>query len=94
MGRVPCILAQMWENGALKAPDNFFSPAEGGTVFLYPCVDTQNAQIFVENSNVGDKHENKDPRSSHQAGGAHGEGTCCIAELTHNLVPPLCEDGG
>ena len=41
-------LAQIWENGAPK--------------FFTPCVQTQNAQIFVENSNMGEKHEkNFDP---------------------------------
>ena len=34
----------------------------------------------------------KDPLSSQKAGVACGEGTQSITELTHSLVPPLCED--
>ena len=35
VGRVTYILAQMWENEALKAPQIFFFwPAEGGNFFL------------------------------------------------------------
>ena len=38
---------------------NFFlSPAEG-EIFSPPCVCTQNGPVFVQNSNVGEGHENK-----------------------------------
>ena len=48
VGRVTKILAQTWENGAPK----------GGKIFSStPRVCTQTAQIFVENSNVGEKHK-------------------------------------
>ena len=36
----------------------------------------------------------KTPLSSHKAGVARGEGTQCITELTHSLMPHFCEDGG
>ena len=51
MGRVTYILAQLWEN----APETFFLACRTFT----PCVFTQNAPIFVQNSNVGEKHEKK-----------------------------------
>ena len=58
VGRVTYVFAQMWENGAPNAPETFVWPAEGGNFFT-PCIYTQNAQIFVEVSNVGEKHEKK-----------------------------------
>ena len=39
-------------------------------------------------------YDTKTPLSSQKAGVARGEGTQCITELTHSLMPPLCEDGG
>ena len=51
------ILAQMWENGAPKAREIFSWPAEGESTFVYPRVYTQNARVFVENSNMSDKHD-------------------------------------
>ena len=53
MGRVTYTLAQMWENGVSKGAGIFFWPAEGRKFFSALCIDTQNAQTFVENSNVG-----------------------------------------
>ena len=32
--------------------------SQKGKLFFYPRVCTENAEVFVENSNVGDKHEN------------------------------------
>ena len=57
--RVTDILAQMWENGAQKAPEIFLACRRGKRFFFAQWVCTQNAQIFVENSNAGEKHEKK-----------------------------------
>ena len=39
--------------------DLFLAWRRGKLFFSIPCVCTQNAQIFAENSNVGEKHEKK-----------------------------------
>ena len=45
-------------NWGAKGNRNFFRPAERGKMFFPPpCVYTQNAQIFVETSNMGAKHK-------------------------------------
>ena len=38
VGSVTCILAQMWENGAPKAPENFFGLPKGEIFFLPMCL--------------------------------------------------------
>ena len=43
--------------GAEGAGNFFFWPAKGVKIFSTPCVYPQNAQIFVENSNMGEKDE-------------------------------------
>ena len=63
VGGVTNILAQMWgngkmqkcENGAPKVPGIFLACRREN--FFPPCVYTQSAQIFVENSNMGEKYE-------------------------------------
>ena len=55
------MLAQMGAKGGAEGAGKLFWRAKGGKDFLFspPCVCTQNAQIFVQNSNVGEGHENK-----------------------------------
>ena len=56
MGRVTYVLAQMWGNGALKTFSLALPKGENG---FPPRAYTQNAQIFAENSNVGERHGKK-----------------------------------
>ena len=50
VGRVTCILAQMWENGAPKAPENFGGPFEGGERILYPTCLLSKCSDFLGNA--------------------------------------------
>ena len=48
------------ENRPPKAREILLA-CERGKLFLYPCVYTQNAQIFMENSNMDEKQKKFDP---------------------------------
>ena len=54
VGRVTCILALTWDNGAPKAPELFFFGLPKG--FFYPMCVYSKCSDFVENSNMREKH--------------------------------------
>ena len=56
VARATYVLAQMWENGALKAPEFFFGLPKGEKFFFTPCVQPKmlrflwRIQIWVQNT--------------------------------------------